>query len=80
MKSFIDGFHEISTTTVTGVMDILVVKQKNSKFKSSPFYLSFSIASVFKPRGKIVNISVNGEEKLLKMRLNRLGRGYFPKN
>ncbi len=59
-------------------MDILVVK--GAKWRSFPFYVSFSLAKVLKPRGMAVRILVNGEEKGLRMRLNHMGRAYFSKN
>lgn len=44
-----------------GAVDIIVVRQEDGTFKSTPFYVRFGkFQGVLKRREKVVNVSVNG--------------------
>jgi phosphatidate phosphatase LPIN len=58
-----------------GAVDIIVVKQEDGTFKSTPFYVRFGkFQGVLKRREKLVNVSVNGEEANFCMYLDHRGQ------
>ncbi|CAK9177000.1 unnamed protein product [Ilex paraguariensis] len=61
-----------------GAVDIIVVKQQDGSFKSSPWYVRFGkFQGVLKTKEKVVNISVNGAEADFHMYLDHKGEAYF---
>ncbi|KAI9140967.1 Lipin/Ned1/Smp2-domain-containing protein [Paraphysoderma sedebokerense] len=68
---------EINTSSLSGCMDVLVVKQSDGELKGSPFYVRFGRLKAFRPHRKWVRLYVNGKELDLKMRLTKQGNGYF---
>ena len=67
----------INHATLSGAIDIIVVKQPDGSFKSSPFHVRFGKMKILTPNGKLVSISVNGGETKLKMTLDVEGQGFF---
>ena len=61
---------EINDATLSGAIDIIVIKHPDGTFKSSPFHVRFGVFKILKSTGKKVAISVNGAAKDLKMTLN----------
>ncbi|KAL2537987.1 uncharacterized protein Fot_19389 [Forsythia ovata] len=61
-----------------GAVDIVVVKQPDGSYKSSPWYVRFGkFQGVLKTKEKVVNISVNGVEANFHMYLDHKGEAYF---
>eukprot|EP01018_Ginkgo_biloba_P028432 Gb_16345 [translate_table: standard] len=61
-----------------GAVDIIVVKQEDGTFKSTPWHVkSGKVLGVIKRREKILNLTVNGVEANFHMYLDRNGRAYF---
>lgn len=58
-------------------MDIIVVRQPDDSFKTSPFRIRFGSFRVLKAKEKIVNILVNGQKTEISMRLSECGEAYF---
>ena len=52
---------EINKATLSGAIDIIVIKHPNGTFKSSPFHVRFGVFKILNSKGKPVSISVNGE-------------------
>ncbi|MCO5596454.1 hypothetical protein L7F22_050517 [Adiantum nelumboides] len=63
-----------------GAVDIIVVKQADGTYKSSPWYVKCGdFQGVLTRREKIVDISVNGVQADFYMLLNSKGEAYFEK-
>lgn len=63
-----------------GAVDIIVVRQEDGTFKSTPFYVRFGkFQGVLKRREKVVNVSVNGVGANFCMYLDHRGqvRGFM---
>ena len=58
-------------------MDIIVIRYPDGTLKSSPFHVRFGTLKILKTKEKIVNISVNGQNSELMMRLSSSGDAYF---
>ena len=58
-------------------MDIIVVRQPDDSYKSSPFRIRFGSFRILKAKEKIVNILINGQRSELTMRLSECGEAYF---
>jgi phosphatidate phosphatase LPIN len=61
---------EINDATLSGAIDIIVIKHPDGTFKSSPFHVRFGVFKILSSTGKKVAISVNGAPKDLQMTLN----------
>jgi len=63
---------------VIGTCDIIVIKQRDGTYKSTPFYARFGKKEVFLTKDKMVKIKVNNEVITgLNMRLDENGDGHF---
>ncbi len=51
---------EMNKATLSGAIDIIVIRQPNGTFKSSPFHVRFGIFKIMNSKGKPVTITVNG--------------------
>ena len=77
LSNQISGALDVNTSTLSGAIDIVVVRQPDGSFKSSPFHVRFGKLHVLKPKEKLVRISVNGEEVDLWMKLGYSGEAFF---
>ena len=69
----------VNPTTLSGCMDIVVIRQPDGTYKSSPFHIRFGKFKVFSNARKTVHISINNEEsRQVMMRLSASGQAYFP--
>lgn len=59
MKSFFSNFrefyNEINSATLTGAIDVVVVRQKDGSYTCSPFYVRFGKLGVLRSSEKLVN-------------------------
>ena len=54
--SSIKGFYnEINSATLTGAIDVVIVKQEDGSYHSSPFHVRFGKLGVLRAREKIVS-------------------------
>ncbi|CAI4227076.1 unnamed protein product [Auanema sp. JU1783] len=74
IKTFYDT---INPATLSGAIDVVVVEQPDGTFKSTPFHVRFGKYGVFNHSNKYVDITINGEEINLKMKLGDSGVAYF---
>ena len=69
----------VNPTTLSGCMDIVVIRQPDGTYKSSPFHIRFGKFKVFSNARKTVHISINNEEnRQVMMQLSSSGQAYFP--
>ncbi|XP_059159928.1 phosphatidate phosphatase LPIN2-like isoform X2 [Physella acuta] len=74
LKGFYNG---INPATLTGAIDVVIVKQPDGSYHSSPFHVRFGKLGVLRSREKVVDIEVNGEPTDLQMKLGEAGEAFF---
>ncbi|KAL3327900.1 hypothetical protein AABB24_035527 [Solanum stoloniferum] len=83
VSSFItQGVYSVATPfhPFGGAVDIIVVKQHDGTFRSTPWYVRFGkFQGVLKGAEKVVRIKVNGKEADFHMYLDNSGEAYFIK-
>ncbi|KAL0375158.1 UNVERIFIED_CONTAM: Phosphatidate phosphatase PAH1 [Sesamum radiatum] len=81
VSSFItQGMYSVATPfhPFGGAVDIIVVKQQDGTFRSTPWYVRFGkFQGVLKGAEKVVRIEVNGVEANFNMYLDNSGEAYF---
>ncbi|XP_057801403.1 phosphatidate phosphatase PAH1-like [Salvia miltiorrhiza] len=81
VSSFItQGVYSVATPfhPFGGAVDIIVVKQNDGTFRSTPWYVRFGkFQGVLKGAEKVVRIEVNGVEANFHMHLDNSGEAYF---
>lgn len=55
ISSFKEFYSEINSATLTGAIDVIVVRQPDGSFDCSPFYVRFGKMGVLRSREKIVS-------------------------
>lgn len=76
--SSIKGFYnEINSATLTGAIDVVIVKQEDGSYFSSPFHVRFGKLGVLRSREKVVDIEINGQPVDLHMKLGDAGEAFF---
>ena len=67
-------YNEINPASLTTSIDVIVVEHADGTFLSSPFYVQFGKwAGIIKPKGKVVNLEVNGVPVDIHMKLDESG-------
>lgn len=77
ISNFREFYSEINSATLTGAIDVIVVKQPDGSFLSSPFHVRFGKIGVLRPKEKIVDIEVNDEPIDIHMELTENGEATF---
>nr|XP_032623220.1 phosphatidate phosphatase LPIN3 isoform X2 [Chelonoidis abingdonii] len=67
----------LNPATLTGCIDIIVVRQPDGSFQCSPFHVRFGKLGVLRSREKVVDIEINGEPVDLHMKLGDNGEAFF---
>ncbi|XP_041433356.1 phosphatidate phosphatase LPIN3 isoform X2 [Xenopus laevis] len=67
----------VNPATLSGAIDVVVVRQQDGSFRSSPFHVRFGKLGVLHSAEIGVDIEVNGEPVDLQMRLGENGEGFF---
>lgn len=70
-------YNDINSATLTGAIDVIVVRQQDNSFLCSPFHVRFGKLGVLRTREKVVDIEINGEPIDIRMELNENGEGLF---
>ncbi|CDS35848.1 LNS2 Lipin Ned1 Smp2 [Echinococcus multilocularis] len=71
-------YSDINSATLSGAIDVIVVRYPNGELVSSPFYVQFGKTGVFRPCADEVEVMINGVLRTdLHMRVNRFGQAYF---
>lgn len=74
VKGLVQG---LNPATLSGGIDVLVVKQVDGSFRCSPFHVRFGKLGVLRSREKVVDIEINGEPVDLHMKLGDSGEAFF---
>ncbi|XP_036026642.1 phosphatidate phosphatase LPIN1 isoform X5 [Onychomys torridus] len=67
----------LNPATLSGCIDIIVVRQPNGSLQCSPFHVRFGKMGVLRSREKVVDIEINGESVDLHMKLGDNGEAFF---
>ncbi|KAM6908448.1 phosphatidate phosphatase LPIN2-like [Lycodopsis pacificus] len=67
----------INQATLSGCIDVIVVRQPDGTFQCSPFHVRFGKLGVLRSREKVIDIEINGEPVELHMKLGDNGESFF---
>ncbi|XP_006881594.1 PREDICTED: phosphatidate phosphatase LPIN3 [Elephantulus edwardii] len=70
-------YRGLNPATLSGGIDVLVVRQQDGSFRCSPFHVRFGKLGVLRSREKVVDIEINGEPVDLHMKLGDSGEAFF---
>lgn len=70
-------YRGLNPATLSGGIDVLVVRQPDGSFRCSPFHVRFGKLGVLRSREKVVDIEINGEPVDLHMKLGDSGEAFF---
>ncbi|NXF83780.1 LPIN3 phosphatase, partial [Sclerurus mexicanus] len=70
-------YQDLNPATLTGCIDVVVVRQPDNSFKCSPFHVRFGKLRVLRSKEKVVDIEINGEPVDLHMKLGDNGEAFF---
>ncbi|CAF0997166.1 unnamed protein product, partial [Didymodactylos carnosus] len=70
-------YNNINPSTLTGAIDIIVVKQEDGTFRCTPFHVRFGKLGVLQSLQKKVYVAINGETVDLWMQLGEAGEAVF---
>ncbi|XP_071968200.1 phosphatidate phosphatase LPIN3 isoform X2 [Engystomops pustulosus] len=72
-----DLYNGVNPATLSGSIDVIVVRQPDGSFRSSPFHVRFGKLGILRSTEMTVDIEVNGEPVDLPMRLGENGEAFF---
>ncbi|PKC70831.1 LNS2-domain-containing protein [Rhizophagus irregularis] len=70
-------YREINPSTLSGAIDVIVVKKPNGELACSPFHVRFGKLMVLRPQEKKVEIVVNGKVVDFPMKIGEAGEAFF---
>ncbi|XP_059376488.1 phosphatidate phosphatase LPIN1-like isoform X2 [Carassius carassius] len=72
-------YRGLNPATLSGCIDVIVVRQPDGTLQCSPFHVRFGKMGVLRSREKVVDIEINGEPVSLQMKLGQNGEAFFVK-
>ncbi|XP_077315190.1 phosphatidate phosphatase LPIN3-like isoform X2 [Lithobates pipiens] len=72
-----DLYKGVNPATLSGSIDVIVIRQPNGSYQSSPFHVRFGKLGILRSAEMAVDIEVNGEPVDLQMRLGENGEAFF---
>ncbi|KAI3387689.1 hypothetical protein SNEBB_001141 [Seison nebaliae] len=73
----VTNYNEINAATLTGALDVIVIRRPDGTFTCSPFHVRFGKLSLIKCKEKEVDIFINNQLSNLKMTLGERGEAFF---
>ncbi|XP_053192538.1 phosphatidate phosphatase LPIN1-like [Scomber japonicus] len=70
-------YRGLNPATLSGCIDVIVVKQPDGSLQCSPFHVRFGKMGVLRSREKVVDMEINGESVALHMKLGDNGEAFF---
>ncbi|MGH0146739.1 UNVERIFIED_CONTAM: hypothetical protein FKN15_055399 [Acipenser sinensis] len=67
----------INQATLSGCIDVIVVRQEDGTYQCSPFHVRFGKLGVLHSKEKVIDIEINGEPVELHMKLGDNGEAFF---
>lgn len=75
ITNFKDFYKEINSATLTGAIDVVIIRQEDGTYLCSPFHVRFGKIDVLRSKEKIVDIEINDEPVEIFMKLDDNGVG-----
>ncbi|XP_061735199.1 phosphatidate phosphatase LPIN1 isoform X2 [Nerophis ophidion] len=72
-------YRGLNPTTLSGCIDVIVVRQPDGSLQCSPFHVRFGKMGILRSRDNLVDIEINGEPVSLHMKLGENGEAFFVK-
>ncbi|KAJ8260091.1 hypothetical protein GJAV_G00176950 [Gymnothorax javanicus] len=70
-------YRGLNPATLSGGIDVIVVRQPDGSLQCSPFHVRFGKLGVLRSKEKVVDIEINGEPVELHMKLGDNGEAFF---
>ncbi|XP_031177648.1 phosphatidate phosphatase LPIN1 isoform X2 [Sander lucioperca] len=70
-------YRGLNPATLSGCIDVIVVRQPDGSLHCSPFHVRFGKMGVLRSREKVVDMEINGEPVNLHMKLGDNGEAFF---
>uniref|UniRef100_A0AAY4ES76 phosphatidate phosphatase n=1 Tax=Denticeps clupeoides TaxID=299321 RepID=A0AAY4ES76_9TELE len=70
-------YRGLNPATLTGGIDVIVVRQPDGSLQCSPFHVRFGKLGVLRSKEKVVDIEINGDPVNLHMKLGDNGEAFF---
>ncbi|XP_068564921.1 phosphatidate phosphatase LPIN1-like isoform X1 [Cebidichthys violaceus] len=70
-------YRGLNPATLSGCIDVIVVRQPDGSLHCSPFHVRFGKMGVLRSREKVVDMEINGEPVALHMKLGDNGEAFF---
>ncbi|XP_075900648.1 phosphatidate phosphatase LPIN1 isoform X2 [Nelusetta ayraudi] len=70
-------YRGLNPATLSGCIDVIVVKQPDGSLQCSPFHVRFGKMGVLRSKEKVVDMEINGEPVDLHMKLGDNGEAFF---
>ncbi|XP_076773529.1 phosphatidate phosphatase LPIN2 isoform X1 [Arvicanthis niloticus] len=67
----------INQATLSGCIDVVVVRQQDGSYQCSPFHVRFGKLGVLRSKEKVIDIEINGSAVDLHMKLGDNGEAFF---
>ncbi|KAM8966513.1 phosphatidate phosphatase LPIN2 isoform 2-T2 [Pelodytes ibericus] len=67
----------INQATLSGCIDVIVVRQRDGTYLCSPFHVRFGKLGVLRSKEKVIDIEINGDPVDLHMKLGDNGEAFF---
>nr|XP_008173215.1 phosphatidate phosphatase LPIN2 isoform X2 [Chrysemys picta bellii]XP_042710727.1 phosphatidate phosphatase LPIN2 isoform X2 [Chrysemys picta bellii] len=67
----------INQATLSGCIDVIVVRQQDGTYQCSPFHVRFGKLGVLRSKEKVIDIEINGDTVDLHMKLGDNGEAFF---
>ncbi|OMJ27118.1 Nuclear elongation and deformation protein 1, partial [Smittium culicis] len=77
LSSVSDFYRELNPATLSGAVDIIVVKDDQGNLSCSPFHVRFGKFQLLRPSDKTVEITVNDKKADFYMKLGEAGEAFF---
>lgn len=70
-------YKELNPATLSGAIDVIVVKQPDGTWACSPFHVRFGKLQLLRPHEKVVEVRVNDTLLEFRMKLGEAGEAFF---
>ncbi|CAN9507783.1 unnamed protein product [Ophioblennius macclurei] len=70
-------YRGLNPATLSGCIDVIVVRQPDGSLQCSPFHVRFGKMGVLRSKEKVVDMEINGEPVELQMKLGDNGEAFF---
>ena len=76
-QSVTDFYNEINPATLSGAIDVVVIKQKDNSLRCSPFHVRFGKLQLLRAAEKQVELKVNEVVVDIPMKVGEAGEAFF---